>query len=647
MTPSLDVVVCCYTTERDALLVRSIDSARTQLGDADRLVVVVDHNDTLASDLHERGIATVANSGPRGLSGARNTGLENARGDVVVFLDDDAALRPGALDAVRRAFADPDVVAIGGAVHADWESSRPAWFPPEFGWVVGCDYRGLPDDGATIRNPIGAAMAVRRDALVAVGGFSSELGRVGTVPAGCEETLMGIELTAHDARTRIVRVTDFAVDHAVPESRATWRYFTSRCRHEGRSKAILSSITGPGAGLSSERTYVTRTLPSGVLHAVRDAARARSVAPLARVVALALGLVATAAGLLTTRRRRATPSRAVTATPIRADELVSVVIATVGRDSLAHAVHSVLDQKHREFELLVVDNRCDGNVDRVVGGIDDPRLRILRQPVPGVSAARNLGVAAAHGRIVAFTDDDATPEIDWLDRILATFAADTHGRLAGVTGRVLGTESGTREQRWFEDAGVFDKGTTATVWAMRDAGDLGGLGRFGEHGPFFPFTAGECGTGNNMAFRTDALREIGGFDEHLGTGTPAHGGEDLDLYRTALLAGWAIAYAPDAVVRHYHRDNLADLRVQSYGYGTGMAASLTKLAFTGPRHTFDLVRRFPRGLHMLLSPNSTKNENVPTDWPVHLRLLEVWGYLVGPVLYARSRVRAGRARTRS
>lgn len=290
---SVSVVICCYTQQRRRILAAGAQAALDQLAIDDEVILVVDGN----SDLYQELCATygdrlriVENRFARGLSGARNTGLEVAAGEVIVFLDDDAVLLADALECVRTSFADPAVTALGGAVHPSWQSgSRPSWFPPEFGWVVGCDYRGLPSDGAQIRNPIGAAMAVRRDDLAAIGGFSDRLGRVGALPTGCEETMMGIELVRRNPQARIVRRTRFGVAHDVPRNRTTVSYFLHRCYYEGRSKAILSRLCGQRSSLESERAYTTRTLPSGMWHARRHPRRA---------LALVAGLLVTAIGYL-------------------------------------------------------------------------------------------------------------------------------------------------------------------------------------------------------------------------------------------------------------------------------------------------------------------------------------------------------------
>lgn len=289
----LSIVVCCFTSDRRSQLLDAVESALDQVAPDDQVIVVVDHNDALHADLQATlgdRITLTPNVFQRGLSGARNTGAERAQGDVVVFLDDDAAMQAGALDAVRHAFTDASVVSIGGAVEARWQAGvPPRWFPAEFGWVVGCDYRGLPGHGAAIRNPIGAAMAVRRDALARIDGFSSRLGRVGDLPTGCEETLMGVRLRERFPDHRIIRDGGFRVTHHVSAERATVRYFLRRCYQEGRSKAALTRMSGRRAALSSERSYTAKVLTTGIWRARRTPGR---------VVALVGGFAVTTTGFV-------------------------------------------------------------------------------------------------------------------------------------------------------------------------------------------------------------------------------------------------------------------------------------------------------------------------------------------------------------
>jgi GT2 family glycosyltransferase len=333
------------------------------------------------------------------------------------------------------------------------------------------------------------------------------------------------------------------------------------------------------------------------------------------------------------------------------DELVSVVVCTLGREHrLGETLSAVLGQTHRQLELLVVDNDPgSGRTAALMAEVEDFRLRIVPEPVRGLSAARNAGLAAACGALVAYTDDDAVPDPGWITALLDVLRLDGAGVVTCVTGRVLAAGTATAEEEWFEDLGVFDKGAVRTAWFL-DAQVPAALGVTGHHSAFFPYTAGEMGSGNNMLFRTEALRKLGGFDEALGAGTPAKGGEDLDVFRRVVLAGQVLVYAPEALVRHHHRGTYEALRTQMFGYGIGMAASLAKVVLHGGRPALTVLGLLPRGVYVLLAPSSTKNVKNPVDTPTGLLVAELLGYAVGPVSYVRgvaaSRWRRRRARRR-
>jgi len=320
--------------------------------------------------------------------------------------------------------------------------------------------------------------------------------------------------------------------------------------------------------------------------------------------------------------------------------LVTVVLCTLGREPrLRNAVRAVLAQTHGDLDVVVVDNDPgSGGLGKLLADVPDRRLRIVAEPVPGLSMARNAGLREARGPLLAFTDDDAVPEPTWIAHLLEVFAADRTGAVTCVTGRVLAAETATDAQQWFENLGVFDKGDRRTVWTLENSAPAE-LGALGERSIFFPYTAGEMGSGNNMAFRTDALRRLGGFDEALGAGTPTRGAEDLDAFRRVVLAGHVLVYNPDAVVWHHHRETYAGLRRQLFGYGVGMAASLTKVLLRGDRASLGVLRCLPRGVQVLLAPGSSKNVKNPANMPRALIGFELLGYALGPLAYSWSRLR--------
>src|SRR4051794_18362617 len=257
--PSVSVIICAYTERRWDDLVAAVRSTTAQRAAPLEVVVVSDHNAGLLERVERELQETVAlaNDQPRGLSGARNTGLRVARGQVLAFLDDDAVAAPDWLEHLLAPYRDPEVIGVGGSIEPLWPAERPRFIPYEFDWVVGCTYRGLPTTTSPVRNLIGANMSLRRDVFEAVGGFSTDVGRVGTRPVGCEETELCIRAGRQLPGTRLVYVPAARVRHRVSDDRARWRYFRARCWSEGLSKAVVSRHAGRSDSLSSERAYVT------------------------------------------------------------------------------------------------------------------------------------------------------------------------------------------------------------------------------------------------------------------------------------------------------------------------------------------------------------------------------------------------------
>lgn len=130
---------------------------------------------------------------------------------------------------------------------------------------------------------------------MAAGPFTDGLGRIGRIPLGCEETEFSIRVRRAVPGAEVLYVPAAEVMHHVACDRGTWRYFASRCWAEGLSKAIVARLVGRGDGLSSERSYVTRTPPHGMAAGIAAAAHG-DVSGLGRAAALTAGV--TTAGYL-------------------------------------------------------------------------------------------------------------------------------------------------------------------------------------------------------------------------------------------------------------------------------------------------------------------------------------------------------------
>jgi cellulose synthase/poly-beta-1,6-N-acetylglucosamine synthase-like glycosyltransferase len=311
------VVICAYTERRWDQIRAAVESAVGQRPPPAQVLLVVDHNTALAARARRElgGVTVLDSDGAPGLSGARNSGLRAATQPVTAFLDDDAQARPGWLAALAEPYRSPAVVATGGSVYPRWPGPRPRWLPPAFDWVVGCSYLGLPDTPGPVRNPIGANMSVRTEPTLAAGGFDAAVGRVGTLPTGCEETELAIRLTAGRPAATVWYVPAAAVDHHVAPERVRVGYFIRRCWHEGRSKALVVELAGASAGLARERRHAARVIPAAMVADLRRLVTGDPSA-LLRVLAAAGGLAAAGAGYCHGRARLAGARKGHSARPI-------------------------------------------------------------------------------------------------------------------------------------------------------------------------------------------------------------------------------------------------------------------------------------------------------------------------------------------
>ena len=264
-------------------------------------------------------------------------------------------------------------------------------------------------------------------------------------------------------------------------------------------------------------------------------------------------------------------------------EKVAVVIATRDRaDSLDRCLASLFDQTRAPDEVVVVDNApASAATANLLAAQYGGRVRYALEPTPGLGRAHNTGLRHVTSDIVLFTDDDVVLDKHWVAAMAAPMEEDA--TVGCVTGLILPAELETRAQVWTERHGGFGKGLhrrTYDLQANRPKSTL------------FPFTAGQFGSGANMAFRAGALRRVGEFDAALGAGTPARGGDDLSAFFSILSGGYRLVYQPQGIVWHHHRRGEEGMRRQAYCYGMGLGAFLTKIVVDEPRRVFRLAAVF-------------------------------------------------------
>jgi GT2 family glycosyltransferase len=324
-------------------------------------------------------------------------------------------------------------------------------------------------------------------------------------------------------------------------------------------------------------------------------------------------------------RRRA----AVLANPPR----VTVVVATRERqDNLRVCLEALLRLDYPHYEIVVVDNDpVTAETAKLVTDRFSPAVRYVRENRRGLASAHNRGLEEVKTEIVAFVDDDVIVDRHWLTGIAEGFAADTD--VGCVTGLILPAELDTPAQLLLQRHGGYDKGFAQRIFDMD---------RNRPDDPLFPFTAGRLGSGANMAFDTEILRRLGGFDPAMGIGTFARGGDDLMAFFRVVVRH-QLVYQPDAVVWHRHHREMEALRNQAFGYGVALGAFLTSAMVHEPRMWTELLRRLPAGLAFTFSASSTRNRFRYDGLPSDMARREKLGLLYGPATYAVSRWRTHRA----
>jgi len=216
---------------------------------------------------------------------------------------------------------------------------------------------------------------------------------------------------------------------------------------------------------------------------------------------------------------------------------ISVVVCSHnGARTIRDSLEGLRRLDYPNYDVIVVD---DGSTDDTAAIASQYDVRLIRTPNRGLSSARNTGLAAATGEIVAYLDDDAYPDPHWLTYLAATFLSTSH---AGVGGPNIAPAG---------------DGAIAECVARAPGGPVHVLvtDREAEHIP-----------GCNMAFRTAYLEAVGGFDPRFRTA-----GDDVDLCWRLQDRGWTLGFHPAAMVWHHRRNSVRTYWRQQIGYGRAEA----------------------------------------------------------------------------
>lgn len=312
---------------------------------------------------------------------------------------------------------------------------------------------------------------------------------------------------------------------------------------------------------------------------------------------------------------------------------ISVVVCTRDRpDQLRRVLANLSHLDYPSFEVVVVDNNpASGLTPQALELFDSLPITTIDVPGQGLSIARNAGIKKARYDIVAFTDDDVVVDERWLRNLARGFARGD--RVACVSGLVPSAELNTPAQSYFDRRVGWAQGFQPAVYdlAAPPADDA-----------LFPLHVALYGTGANFAVRRGVVIEVGGFDEALGVGAPAAGGEDIDMFVRILLAGHVLVREPSAVIWHHHRQTQRELVAQIDNYGLGLGAWIYKL-LTRPKTFGMVVRRLSPALRHLRGVTVVDHDESTTadETAEALEGRELKGVRRGPLALIRGRI-AGR-----
>ena len=306
--------------------------------------------------------------------------------------------------------------------------------------------------------------------------------------------------------------------------------------------------------------------------------------------------------------------------PVEAIPIATVAVCTRDRpEDLRRCLDALMLLPDDGQEYLVIDNcpATDASSELIK---NYPKVRYVREDVPGESAARNAALREAKHEFVAFTDDDAVPDPNWLRSLLRNF---TDPRVMCVTGLLMPLELETEAQELFEHYSPYGQGFERRVFD-------------GAH--CNPLIVAPLGVSGSMALRKSSIDCIGLFDEALGVGTPAKAGSDSEKFARILRSGYRIVYEPRALSWHRHRRNWEELRNLLKCYGIGVYAFWTRMfvvnrEFSVPLLAWDWLRL--KQIPDLFASLRKQPGCIPSD----LLLAQLRGCCFGPMAYFSSRKR--------
>ena len=246
---------------------------------------------------------------------------------------------------------------------------------------------------------------------------------------------------------------------------------------------------------------------------------------------------------------------------------ITAIICTRDRPKLlARALKSLTKQSQPADCIIVIDNAPSNNQTREIIHNQFSQVQYVREELPGLDFARNKAIDVTKTDILAFLDDDAIADKDWIHNYLLAF--EKNDLIGACTGRVEPLSIDTESQKLFEANGGFSRGLVPITLPPPTSNRLYGL-----PAPNIAWAV-SIGNGCSMAIRLNVIHKTGLFDEALDLGAPLPGGGDLDMFWRILSSGYLLQYVPEAIAWHEHRTEMRAIVNQIVGHQRGLVAFL-------------------------------------------------------------------------
>jgi glycosyltransferase involved in cell wall biosynthesis len=308
--PKVSIITSCYTSERLSDIQHLIDSMAVQTSKNFETLIVAERSldlknkiEIYVAEKHLFGVKVLFNEGPHGISAARNLAINQAEGDILAFVDDDAVLNDHWVEEILKTFQeDNTVVGVTGPISPLWEKASMAWFPPELYWIFSCTANDPPQK-VEVRNGYGTNISFDRQSLINCGLFNPELGvkgrsKNGWQEPGAEETILSIRIKEITGK-RIIFNPCVRVQHKVYSYRISIGFIIKRAFWEGYAKSLLKSKQNKSKAtvnvLTIEYTLLRRILFYRIPHDFKQLFKHPKIS-IRRLGVVSLVLVCVAAG---------------------------------------------------------------------------------------------------------------------------------------------------------------------------------------------------------------------------------------------------------------------------------------------------------------------------------------------------------------